>query len=326
MSRQGRMPPLTVLGYIGLAGMVGTLACSRPIRTTHPEPLSSALMAEFWIDRPIASRDLFRGPVEGPVPQIDGAYVLIKKDTTGYSPGFELKDGAGVLWNVKSGPEAKPEVVTSRLVWAMGYHQLPTYYVPRWKLSGAEVEGSQTAGRFRARLTTYRKLDNWSWHENPFVGTRPYKGLLVLMAMLNNSDLKPQQNAIFEVSPARGARRRVFIVMDLGHTFGATGIQNAPRGDALAFEQHGFIERIDAGRVAFEHHGLRAELFDQITTDDVRWMCRRLARLTDRQWGEAFRAAAYHPSESKLFIARMKAKIAQGLHARPDSPALDRPR
>jgi hypothetical protein len=162
------------------------------------------------------------------------------------------------------------------------------------------------------------KIEDWSWHENPFVGTRPYKGLLVLMAMLNNSDLKPEQNAMFDVSGSRAVHRRVFVIMDLGHTFGATGIHNAPRGDASAFEEHGFIERIRANHVEFEHHGLRAELFDQITTEDVQWMCRRLARLTNKQWRDAFRAAAYHPTESSRFIARMKAKIQQGLRGAPD--------
>jgi hypothetical protein len=191
--------------------------------------------------------------------------------------------------------------------------------VPRWKTTGERGAESQRAGRFRARLASYQKVEDWSWHENPFVGTRPYKGLLVLMAMLNNSDLKPEQNAIFEVTGARGGRRRVFVIMDLGQSFGATGIHNPPRGDATAFEKHGFIERITADRVDFEHHGLRAELFDQITIDDVQWMCRRLARLTDKQWRDAFRAANYHPTESTRFITRMKAKIAQGLRPMPDA-------
>jgi hypothetical protein len=311
---RSRNLPWIVVALLALA------ACSRPIRATHIGPVRADQMAQFWIDGPIASRDLFRGPIDGPVPKTDGVYTLIKKDVTGYSPGFEIKDAAGVDWNVKIGPEAKPEVVASRLVWAMGYHQLPTHYVPRWTIAGATDAGMQSAGRFRARLAKYHKIDDWSWHENPFVGSRPYKGLLVLMAMLNNSDLKPEQNATFDVSGPHGARRRVFVIMDLGHTFGATGVHNAPRGDASAFEEHGFIERITAGRVDFEHHGLRAELFDQITTDDVRWMCRRLARLTDRQWRDAFRAAAYDPTESSRFIARMKAKIAQGLRAQADQP------
>jgi hypothetical protein len=312
-------PWLTGVGVLCFLAILTGLACSRSLRATHPGPLPRLPMAEFWIDRPIESRDLFRGPIEGPRPRIDGIYTLIERKTTGFSPGFELKDAAGVLWNVKTGPEAKPEVVASRLVWAMGYHQLATHYVPRWKTAGAKGAEEQSAGRFRARLAAYHKIDDWSWHENPFVGSRPYKGFLVLMAMLNNSDLKPEQNAMFEVSRPRGDRRRVFIVMDLGHTLGATGIQNAPRGDLLAFEKHGFIKRIDGGRVDFEHRGLRAELFDQITTDDLQWMCRRLARLTDKQWQDAFRAAAYHPTESSRFIARMKAKITQGLRVQPDA-------
>jgi hypothetical protein len=315
---------LVAPGAAILVASLVTVSCSRPIRATQSGPLRADQMAAFWIDEPIASRDLLRGPIDGPVPRTDGVYTLIKKKVDGYSPGFEVKDAAGVDWIVKIGPEAKPEVVASRLVWAMGYHQLPTHYVPRWAITGSSDAGPQSAGRFRPRLARYRKIDDWSWHENPFVGARPYKGLLVLMAMLNNSDLKPEQNAIFDVSGPRGGHRRVFVIMDLGHTFGATGIHNAPRGDASAFEKHGFIERITAGRVDFEHHGLRAELFNQIKTEDVRWMCRRLARLSDSQWRDAFRAAAYDPTESNRFIARMKAKIAQGLQAEADPPDRDR--
>jgi hypothetical protein len=227
------------------------------------------MMAEFWIVRPIASRDLFLGPIERPLPKAGGAYTLIRKDVTGYSPGFEVNDALASPWNVKIGLEAKPEVVASRLVWAMGHHQLPTHYVPRWTMAEPKDAEMQSAGRFRARLPRHRKIAGWSWHENPFVGTRPYNELLVLTAMLNNSDLKPKQNAIFDVSSARGARRRVFVIMDLGHTFGATGIHNAPRGNASAFEEHGLIERITADHVDFEHDSVRAELFDQITTEDV---------------------------------------------------------
>jgi hypothetical protein len=53
-------------------------------------------MGEFWVDRPIASRDLLIGPPDGPVPKTDGIYTLLENDVTGYSPGFEVKDAAGV--------------------------------------------------------------------------------------------------------------------------------------------------------------------------------------------------------------------------------------
>jgi hypothetical protein len=91
-------------------------------------------------------RDLFRGPVDGPVPTVDATYTVLEKDDTGFSPGFELKDANGTLWNAKIGPEAKREVVASRFVWAMGYHQLPTYYVPRWRPKASAARSRRAPG------------------------------------------------------------------------------------------------------------------------------------------------------------------------------------
>ncbi len=310
----------TTMLAAALALLMAGAACSPTIRPTAPAPSSPEQRAQFWVDGSVESRDLFGGPDPSLAAAVDATYTFVGVKEGGFSPGFDVKDAAGLEWSVKLGQEAKPEVVASRLVWAMGYHQFPITYVPRWTLAGGESPGPQSAGRFRPKLPDYRKVDEWSWHENPFVGTQPYRGLLVLMAMLNNSDLKPAQNAIFEVTGEREGPRRLYMVMDLGQSFGATGLIDAPRGDANAFEKHGFIERIEGERVKFVHHGSRAELFDQITPGDLRWMSDRLSRLTDAQWADAFRAAAYHPTESERFIRRMKEKIDQGLRGVPDPP------
>jgi hypothetical protein len=38
-----------------------------------------------------------------------------------------------------------------------------------------------------------------------------------------------------------------------------------------------------------------------------------LSRLSDRQWDDAFRAAAYTPEQTARYVAKIRAKIAQGL-------------
>jgi hypothetical protein len=53
---------------------------------------------------------------------------------------------------------------------------------------------AQDAGRFRPVLDSAHRGDHWSWRQNPFVGFRSYRGLLVLNVMLNNSHLKPDNN------------------------------------------------------------------------------------------------------------------------------------
>ena len=49
---------------------------------------------------------------------------------------------------------------------------------------------------------------------------------------------------------------------------------------------------------------------------DVRWICERLQKLTDQQWRDAFRAAAYEPSVADRYIAKLKARVQEGLALR----------
>jgi hypothetical protein len=44
----------------------------------------------------------------------------------------------------------------------------------------------------------------------------------------------------------------------------------------------------------------------------VGWACDLLARFTPRQWREAFEAGGYAPEIADRYIARLRAKIAEG--------------
>ena len=101
----------------------------------------------------------------------DATYSFVAKDTSGFSPGFDVRSADGLEWSVKLGPEAQSEVVTSRILWAIGFHQPPTYYVERWTLTGQEA-GPQPPGRFRPDLPDQEVVGEWSWYENPFIGSR----------------------------------------------------------------------------------------------------------------------------------------------------------
>jgi hypothetical protein len=199
-------------------------------------------------------------------------------------------------------------------MWAAGYHQPPTYYVPRWTLSGdTGWAGPQGAARFRPNPHWMKKDGDWDWHRNPFVGTQPWRGALVMMAMINNSDLKPSQNTIYELKEERESARRWYVVRDVGLSLGETGTFWARRNDIEKFEQQGFIKDVKDGRVRFDYSGRWKELFRDLTPQDVRWTCERLSRLTPQQWRDAFRAAGYPDDLAARFIKRFQEKIAQGL-------------
>jgi hypothetical protein len=86
--------------------------------------------------------------------------------------------------------------------------------------------------------------------------------------------------------------------------------------DVSAFEREGFIRRVDDdGHVDlyFKSNLLSGNVEDDITVKDVLWTCRRLARLSDRQWRDAFRAAGYSDEEGAALATRMKLKVREGL-------------
>jgi hypothetical protein len=293
-------------------------ACSRPIQPTTAGPLSPAQLAQLWHE-PRGARDLFWG-VGGKAlaPDPAAVYKVIEVKRTGFSQGYTLKGPGDREWSAKFPPEAPTEVVASRILWGIGYHQPPIYYVMRWNADDAETPNPQLPARFREKSPKLGDvvLDSegtWSYYENPFVGSRELKGLLVLQAMLGNSDLKDDNNALYELkTPVEGARVW-YVARDLGHTFGRTGVLDAPRGDVEVFEKTPFITGVVNGRVTFDWRGRHDALFGDITPADVRWICGRLQRLTNEQWQQAFRAGGYTKADADRFIARLKQKIAEGM-------------
>jgi hypothetical protein len=206
----------------------------------------------------------------------------------------------------------------ARRHWGIGYHQPPIYFMREWHAVGSDRPNPQLAARFREKAPDLLQLDDvgdWSYYEHPLVGTPQLTGLLVLQAMLGNSDLKDSNNSVYELaSPLEGASRW-YVARDLGHTFGRTGVLDAPRGDIDVFEQTPFIRSVQGNRVELHYLGRHKALFERVTREDVRWICTRLERLTDQQWADAFRAGGYEPGVAARFIRRMKAKVQEGLAA-----------
>jgi hypothetical protein len=273
-------------------------------------------MTALWT-APEPTRDLFWG-VGGQrlAPDPRATYTVIEIKRGGFSRGYTVLDPAKREWSVKFPPEASTEVVASRIFWGVGYHQPPAYYLPEWQAEQATSPNPQLPGRFRERKPDFHGLDSdgtWSYYNNPFAGTRQMNGMLVLHAMLGNSDLKDEQNATYTLDQPVEGSRRWYVARDLGQTFGRTGLLDPPRGDVDVFERTGFIRGVDNGFVRFYYRGRHKTLFERIRPADVRWICERLDALTDTQLHEAFRAGGYPRPVADRFIRRLKQKIAEGL-------------
>jgi hypothetical protein len=313
---------------LAVAALIAALlltACARSLRRLPDVAGTPAPLAELWQEpADLATRDLFHGPGGAELRPRDTAFEFVARDDGGWSPGFDVVDGAGMEWSVKLGPEAQSEIVTSRLLWAVGFHQPPMHYLERWTLTGAE-SGPQPPARFRPELPQHKVVGEWSWYENPFVGSAPYRGLIVANLILNSWDWKRDNNRIYEVSLPSGGVERRFVVRDLGASLGRTtyprvltfvrlrGFGQGTRNDLAGFEEQGFITGVDESRVAFDYQGIYRDVVNSVRPRDVRWACELFARLTDEQWRDAFRAGGYDEQQTRRYVTKIRQKIAQGL-------------
>ena len=291
-------------------------SCHPAIRSTQASPPTPNQLAELW-SAPEPGRDLFWG-VGGRrlAPDPSATYKVIETKHGGFSMGMTVVGPGDRRWSVKLPPEATTEVVASRLLWAVGYHQPPIYYVGSWNAEDASSPNPQLPGRFRESKPDLHGLNAdgiWSYYRNPFVGSREMNGLLVLQVMLCNSDLKDEQNALYKLKEPLEGASRWYVARDLGLAFGRTGVFYPPRGDVKVFEETPFIKGMAGRFVRFEWRGRHGVLIDHMTVEDVRWICEKLQALTDQQWQDAFRAGGYAPELANRFIRRFKQKIDEGL-------------
>jgi len=310
-----------VSSAVALLGLI-VIGCGGGIAIRTPErPPSPDQIKELWIDPGNQPRDLFWG-VGGQkyAPAPDAVYTFEARDDVGFSSSYDVRDPQGGEWSAKIGPESQSEVVLSRILWGLGYHQPPVYYLPSWKLERDGHVRIESEARFRPKLPQLERLkEYWWWQQNPFVGTHELSGLLVVLAMFNSTDLKNDNNSIYKLTEPWEGADRWFVVRDLGASLGETGKLFPRRNWLDGFEKHGFITAIDGARVEFDYVGRHQELLSMIHPPDVQWAAQRMQRITDTQWRDAFRAANYADADAQRFIRRLKQKIDDGLalRARP---------
>ena len=288
----------------------------------------------------ITSRNLFYGP-GGKDHEPQGTFTFTKEDLDGTSPKFFVRDQDGVKWKVKLGSEARPETVASRLTWGVGYFANEDYFVSDLQVQNLPLhlhrgqkfiaaDGSVPNVRLKRYLKSEEKSGNWEWSQSPFTGTRELNGLRVLMALLNNWDLTDENNATYE-EESDGEPREVFMVTDLGSTFGPgrlTWPLSRSRGDLSAYRHAKFITKTTPDYVDFQDPGRPSFFFlftpreyahklqlrsigRRIPRTDAKWLAQLLAQLSPQQIRDAFRAAGYSAQEVEGFANVVESRISK---------------
>jgi hypothetical protein len=291
---------------------------------------SSAL---FWSDpSDWATRDLFYGQ-GGKAHEPHGPFTFEKEDLDGSNTKFVVRDCDGIKWKVKLGLEVRSETAASRLVWAAGYAVNEDYFVPEIQIQGLPphlrrgqklIGAGGTARNVRLKREDENKIGIWQWDKVAFAGSREWNGLRVLMALIDNWDLKGVNNSAY-----RDGSRSIYMVSDLGASFGSPGISwpiTRAKDNLTSFSHAKFIRHLGPDTVDFATPARPAFVrvvalkayFERIHLEhlgrnvpraDARWIGQLLSRLAPRQIQEAFRAAGYSPQETEAFTRVLEDRI-----------------
>jgi hypothetical protein len=290
----------------------------------------------------VSARDLRYGPGSSELAPV-APFTFVKEDAAQTSPKFSVRDARGVAWTVKLGVEAQAETVATRLVWAMGYFADESYYLDRAEIKnlprltrGQEfVEGGSTVrgARFEPRRKEQVRGEIWDWLKNPFVGTREFDGLKVLMVLLANYDTRLENNRIiYQKNPESGQTEARYVVTDIGATLGHVGGLGGTRvkNNLEHFMMTKFIVGVQNGLVEFDYSttpkgaGKFASIFSpgygksqankekamrRIPVGNARWIGEMLSKLSDEQLRDAFRAAGYDSATMEGFVKTLRERI-----------------
>jgi hypothetical protein len=287
--------------------------------------------AVIWHDRDTAALDLVGGP-GGKAREPGTDFTFLKESQGGTSPKFDVEDEHGTRWKVKLGEEAKTETAATRLLWAAGYVVDEDYYLLHMRVRGLArlargrefVSDGDIVTGARLERDSDQELITWDWYHNPFVGTREFNGLRVMMALVNNWDLKDINNGASGTVAGGGQ----YGIIDLGATWGRTGNSLLrSKGVPKDYAESRFIEKVTPTYVDFRmrsrpffltilnfrNYRMRTRMesvAQHIPIADARWIGDRLGRLSSAQIRDGFRAAGFSPDDVEAYAQVVMQRIA----------------
>ena len=285
----------------------------------------TGLKPVMWRAVAIERRDLFNGAGGVAMRPNTRRITLIERETGGNNLKYRIKDASGRVWVAKIADESQPEVAANRLLYGLGYSTEIDYLVPRLTIPGKKT---YTNVRLEARPTSIKREGNWKWYENPFVTSDEFYGLRIMMAMINNWDLKDTNNVIL-----RTAGEDRYAVSDLGASFGKLAISSKfilnrigrNVGEPADFRKSEFINGVRDGEIDFAYKGKGVGLMEGITPKHAGWLASLLRRLSDRQIRDAFRAANYSRADVNLLTNAFKSRIRELERVSSDNVARSSP-
>ena len=301
-------------------------------RTRDTVLCSQVPISALWTDPTgIAAKDLFYGQGGPDLAPRHMEFTFVEEDTSRTTPKYIVIDRDGVKWKMKLGVEARPELAASRLMWAAGYYAHPEYFLasayvkglpPKLQRGRSKIDPIGGVHHVRLlRLDRHQKIGEWKWKDAPFMGAKEFNGLRVLMAVINNWDVKDSNNAIIRTYDGNVR----YCVSDLGASFGG---ETHSKGKAERYRETGFVESQDRETVNFAvprippfYEVLATPIFlrrvelrwiaKNIPQAHARWIGDVLGRISQEQMRDIFRGSGFAPEEIETYRAELELRIAK---------------
>lgn len=272
----------------------------------------------------------FRYGIGGPEMAPRPPFQFVAEDASGTTPKVQVKDAAGRHWVVKFGEEASADTFCTRLAWALGYYVEPQYLVADGTIEGVSgiqrarklvdpASGRFRAGRFqlRSREPKFLRTVNWSWSDNPFLGTPELQGLKVLMMLLSNWDDKDSRDeekrgcntAIYQ----QGALY-IYFIDDWGGAMGHWGKYfTRSKWNAKGYrEQSSDFVSFRDGAIHWGYSGQHTNLMVRdVQFGDIAWLMRYLGRVSDDQLRAGLLSSGASLEETSLYLEGLRMRIGQ---------------
>lgn len=253
----------------------------------------------------IETADLLNGPVGksgAPTPNLrmfwegDGAQSV--------HSGMLISDELGRTWAVSQGSDYRAEVAASRLLWAAGFFVDQNYYLDRATIEGLKGKTEQVlSARFQRQDDGYSDYGQWFWNGTPDRFSKEMQGLETLLALLGIH--KFDEVTTYTAKSGYNSPRE-YRVTHINNCLGKVGLLSST-ANATDYAGQRFIKAPQNGFIVFEHD--YGPLMQSIPTGSGRWIGEVLAKLTDNQIGDAFRAAGFNDSDVALYVKGVSLRI-----------------
>ena len=219
-------------------------------------------------------------------------YTWVATDTTGYSPGFEVRGADGRDMERQTRPRSTNR---SRGVTCACGRLVITSRSRITSRAGSSPAALAVNSRGRDCAPSHRGQTSSASGRGPnndFVGTQPYRGLIAANILINSWDWKTNNNRIYRMktgwdrgaasscatSAHRSARRQAS--GSSGFRFPCAGWVRASRNSIADFESQKFIKRVGENEVDFDFAPFYGSVVDLVRPADVRWTADLMSKLS----------------------------------------------